>query len=219
MEPTKPLIIGVFLLFCLPMLAQAQKIYSCKDATGRTITSDRPIPECANRPMKELNNSGMVKREIPVPLTAAEARIKKEAEEKRKADEAAAIEQRRRDLTLLQTYKSEQQIMLERQQRLIQLRNNVNIALTAKTTAEAKQKAAQLEADGFKAKGALIPSFVKTKISDAERTAQQEGKNAETYEAEISKEKAKYDDIIARYRSVSGVENKQDSSAGVEVKK
>jgi hypothetical protein len=208
MEPTKPLIIGAFLLFGLPMLAQAQKIYSCKDASGRTITSDRPMPECANRPMKELNNSGMVKREIPVPLTGAEIRIKKETEDKRKADEAAAIEQRRRDLTLLQTYKSEQQIMLERQQSLIQLRNNVNIALTGKAAAEKKQKAAQLEADGFKAKGAPIPTFVKTKITDAERMAQQEGKNAETYEAEINKEKTKYDDLIARYRAVSGADNK-----------
>ncbi len=219
MEPTKPLMIGVFLLFGLPMLAQAQKIYACKDASGHSITSDRPIPECANRPMNELNQSGMIKREIPVPLTAAEIRIKKETEAKRKADEAEAIEQRRRDQTLLQTYKSEQQIMLERQQSLTQLQNNVDIALTAKAAAEKKQKAAQLEADGFKAKGAPVPTFVKTKITDAERMAQEERRNAETYEAEINKEKAKYDDLITRYRSVSSADNKQGSSTGIDGKK
>ena len=40
-------------LLCLsfvlsPCLAQA-KIFMCKDASGRTLTSDRAIPECADR--------------------------------------------------------------------------------------------------------------------------------------------------------------------------
>ena len=60
----------LFLFFVLlPWTAQAQ-FFQCKDASGRTLSSDRPIPECADRPVRELGRNGMLKREVPPPLTA-----------------------------------------------------------------------------------------------------------------------------------------------------
>ena len=51
---------------------QPQTIYMCKDATGKTITSDRPIPECADRAVKELDKNGVIRREVSAPPTAEE---------------------------------------------------------------------------------------------------------------------------------------------------
>ena len=42
-------------------------IYSCVDANGRKLTSDRPIAECANRDQKLLNADGSVKVVPPNP--------------------------------------------------------------------------------------------------------------------------------------------------------
>ena len=47
-------------------------IYTCIDAHGRRLTSDRPIPACIDREQRELNRDGTVRRIIPPTLTATE---------------------------------------------------------------------------------------------------------------------------------------------------
>ncbi len=56
-------------------------IYSCTDANGKRLTSDRPIPECTNRDQRELNADGSVRRIVPPPPTADE-RAEKEARDR-----------------------------------------------------------------------------------------------------------------------------------------
>lgn len=182
--------------------AQAQ-IYMCKDANGRTLTSDRPIPECANRTQKELRGNGTVKREIPPPLTPEQVRQKKEDDEKRKVEETAAADQKRRDTVLLTTYQTEAQLEAERQRAVTQLRNNINIAITAQNNAEQRRKAAQTEADQVRKSGKPVPTALKNRIDDAQKVADHESKNAEGMEAEMVKVKLKYDDMLKRYRELN----------------
>ena len=47
-------------------------IYTCIDAHGRRLTSDRPIPACIDREQRELNRDGTVRRIIPPTLTATD---------------------------------------------------------------------------------------------------------------------------------------------------
>lgn len=68
-------------------------IYTCIDAHGRRLTSDRPIPACIDREQRELNRDGTVRRIIPPTLTATE----REAHEARER-EAALKRQRERDI-------------------------------------------------------------------------------------------------------------------------
>ena len=86
----------------LPLLlmhaaVHAQKIYMCKDESGRTLTSDRPIPECEGRAIREFDKGGMVKRDIPPPPTAEQKRQMPIDDDKRKAEAEAADERRRAD--------------------------------------------------------------------------------------------------------------------------
>jgi hypothetical protein len=69
--------------------AGAQQIYTCVDAKGRRITSDRPIGECMDRAQQQLNSSGTVRRVIKPALTAEE-----QAAEDEKARRAADARQR-----------------------------------------------------------------------------------------------------------------------------
>jgi len=48
--------------------ARAQ-LFVCTAPSGRTITADRPPPECADRPIRELRPDGSVRRLIEPPLT------------------------------------------------------------------------------------------------------------------------------------------------------
>jgi hypothetical protein len=89
--------------------ASAQ-LFVCTTGAGRTITADRPPPECADRPVRELRSDGSVRRVIEPPLTA-EQRAERDAEARRQIEEAERQRsQMRRDLSLLETYGSENEI-------------------------------------------------------------------------------------------------------------
>ena len=76
-------------------------IYSCVDANGRRLTSDRPIPECATREQRLLNADGSVRKVMPPSMTADE-QAEADARERRAAIERAAQQDAiRRDRNLL----------------------------------------------------------------------------------------------------------------------
>lgn len=79
-------------------------IYTCIDAQGRRITSDRPIVECLDREQRELGPTGVTRRKIGPSLTEQE-RAALEAQRRKEAEEQSRIlEERRRDRVLLARY-------------------------------------------------------------------------------------------------------------------
>jgi hypothetical protein len=91
-------------------IAARGDLFMCTDARGKTITSDQPPPECADRPIKELRGDGSVRRVIAAPLTA-EQRAQKAADDRRKAEEEEQRrDQARRDKALLEAYDNEKDI-------------------------------------------------------------------------------------------------------------
>jgi hypothetical protein len=68
--------LGLLLSLTAPAIggawAAAAAIYSCTDASGKTLTSDRPIAECANRDQKLLNTDGSVRKIVPPTPTSDE---------------------------------------------------------------------------------------------------------------------------------------------------
>ncbi len=211
----QPIMLAPLLSVCLavlPYVAEAQ-IFVCKDASGRTLTSDRPIPECATRPMRELSREGLQKREIAPPLTLEQRREKQEAEAKHAADEAASLERRQRAMGLLATYSDEKQIDAERQRAVSQMRNNINIGTTNIDAAVRRRNAAQAAADDLKAKGKRVPPDMIAKIAATDRSIAEEEKNVASLEAAMPSLKAKYDDILLRYREASGVDPTKPAAA------
>jgi hypothetical protein len=99
------------LLASLPAAAQSQSsLYSCTTTAGKNITADLPPAECWNRPIKELRADGSTRRVIEPPLTP-EQKAAREAEERRQNDEADKRRaQMRKDVALLETYGTEQDI-------------------------------------------------------------------------------------------------------------
>lgn len=91
----------------VPAMAQStpiQGIYTCTDAQGRKLTSDRPIAACNDREQVVLNPSGTVKSRIGPTLTAKE-RSEEEAKHKIEMEERARLnEEKRRDRALLIRY-------------------------------------------------------------------------------------------------------------------
>lgn len=84
--------------------ALAQGIYSCVDEKGRKLTSDRPIAECMDRPQKELNPSGTVRRVLAPPPTAKDRAALEEKEKQDAETRLQQAEDKRRDRALLSRY-------------------------------------------------------------------------------------------------------------------
>jgi hypothetical protein len=88
-------------------LAVTGQIYSCVDANGNKLTSDRPIPACNNREQRVLNADGSVRKIVP-PTPTADERAEMEAAERRAAIERAAQQDAvRRDRNLLNRFPDE----------------------------------------------------------------------------------------------------------------
>jgi hypothetical protein len=90
-------------------------LYVCTDAKGKTITADRPPPECGNLPVKELRSDGSVRRVIQPPLTDEQRRAQIEKARREYQEQEARRTQARRDIALMETYASEEEIESARQ--------------------------------------------------------------------------------------------------------
>lgn len=82
-------------------------IYSCVDAQGRRLTSDRPIADCVNREQRVLNKDGSVQRVLPPTLTADERAEREAAQRKADLSRAAQADAVRRDRNLMVRYPNE----------------------------------------------------------------------------------------------------------------
>ena len=79
-------------------------IYTCTDAQGRKLTSDRPIPACIDREQRELGPTGTVRRVIGPTLTDHERTAQEAKRLKAQEERSRALEERRRERVLLARY-------------------------------------------------------------------------------------------------------------------
>lgn len=108
-------------LSCVVGLADAQNIYTCVDSKGRTITADRPIPECADRSQRELTPSGVLKRNLGPAITDHEQAAQDEKDRRLAEKRAREAEDKRRDRALLQRYPARPAHDQERAAALVQV--------------------------------------------------------------------------------------------------
>lgn len=181
------------------------QIYLCKDAAGRTITSDRPIPECADRAMRELDRAGRTRREIRPPPTAEERRQTELHEEKRKADELAAEERRRNDRLLRSRFRNEADIATTRARSIEVIDEQLKRERTILAAAEKQQQKTQSDIDALRKRNAPIPTSMQQQLDDDVQAVSDAMHKIQESESEIVQVNAKYDAMLRRYREMSGV--------------
>ena len=103
------------LAFALAAAPASATLYVCTDAKGKTITADRPPPECASLPVRELRPDGSVRRVIEPPLTEEQRKSRADQARREYQEQETKRSQARRDIALMETYASEQEIEAARQ--------------------------------------------------------------------------------------------------------
>lgn len=119
---------AVWLLLGVGGVHAQSGIYTCIDAQGRRISSDRPIPACSDRPQRELNSSGTTKRIVEPVLTATEREAKEARERKEAVERQRARERVQRDQVLVMRYPDAQVHEAARLEALAQSQTVVNAA-------------------------------------------------------------------------------------------
>ena len=147
-------------------VAAAGQFYCCNDEHGKQVCGDILPPACYGRAYRELGSSGRTVRNVDAPLTAEQRAQRVAEEERRKEQEAALKEQKRKDQALLETYATEKDIETLRRR----AENDVNLSIKAAEDkiAEAykQRKKFENEAEFYKKK--QLPPQVDKGLRDAD---------------------------------------------------
>ncbi|MQR00528.1 DUF4124 domain-containing protein [Glaciimonas sp. GS1] len=195
------------LVFMLPLtlltapLSQAQ-IYSCKDAGGRTISSDRPMPECDHSDVQLLSKSGIVKGDIPAPLNAEQKRQKQIQDAKRQAAADAIEQQRQQDRALLARYHNEDDIAISRRYYLALSQDYITRDKGLIEDAKKQLESDRLESEFYKKKK-VLPAALRNSIDEANRAIANAKSSIADHQADAVKINLKFDDMLKRYRELT----------------
>lgn len=133
-----------------PAMSSPPAIYSCSDADGRVISSDRPIAACARRPMRELNADGSLRRIIAPPMTKEQEREHTRLEKQRQDEAWARKVQQSRDRNLLLTFDDERSLESMRRRSLADIDHEIRLATQRILSLDKELKIAQQAAATWK---------------------------------------------------------------------
>ncbi|HXU94156.1 MAG TPA: DUF4124 domain-containing protein [Gallionella sp.] len=192
------LIVGLF--FSLPAAA---KMYKWVDDQGVTHYGETIPPEYANKDRSELNKSGRVIKKQEV-LTPEERRAKEEADAQKRSDAEAALERKRRDKALLNTYSNVKEIDLARNRNLQQVDARINSLNSQVKMASDNLLGLQKEADGFTKSNRKLPTSLQEDLQESQARLTKAQQDLEKAKADKAAVEARYDADKARYKELTG---------------
>lgn len=197
------------LLASLPGVASAQTppssplgIYTCTDASGRKLNSDRPIANCLDREQKVLNPSGTVKAKVGPNLTAQE-RTALEAKEKALQEERARLnEEKRRDRALLIRYPNQLVHDQERATAIAQI-GVVRQAAANRMQELARQRTAIAdEMEFYKKNPSKAPPSLRHQADEVIQSLAIQSRFIADQDGEIKRVNARFDEELARLKQL-----------------
>jgi Domain of unknown function (DUF4124) len=185
--------------------APAQGIYTCVDAKGRKLTSDRPIPECVDREQKMLNPSGTVGGKLGPTLTAQERADLEAKEQLAREEQVLKDEEKRRDRALLMRYPTKAIHDAERAAAVQQVA--VVKAAAANRVAELaeQRKATEAEMEFYKKNPKKIPASLRRQLEDVEVSTKVQERFIADQDNEIKRVNTRFDEEMVRLKMLWAV--------------
>jgi hypothetical protein len=174
------------------------QVFTCVNAAGRTLTSDRLIGECMDREQRVLGRDGTLLRIVPPQLTAEE-RAEKEAREKRiAAEKQARLEAIRRDRNLLQRFPNQEAHDRAREAALEDMRAAIKLSELRQKELARERKPLLEEAEFYQ--GKPLPPKLKQQLEANEVATTAQAEVQVNQKAEIERVGRLYDAELARLR-------------------
>ena len=173
-------------------------IYSCVDASGKRLTSDRPIPECNSRDQRILNPDGSVRSVVP-PTPTADERAEREARERQVA--AVRSEQQdavRRDRNLITRFPNEAAHAKARSAALDDVRKAVLASEKRMSLLAAERKPLLDDAEFYI--GKPLPARLRQQLDANDATTDAQRSLIQDQQTELVRINALFDAELARLR-------------------
>ena len=186
---------------CAVQAAEPTKvIFTCIDAQGRRLTSDRPIPECVAREQRVLNPDGSL-REVRPPTPTAEEVSAREARERAAAEERKArAEAVRRDRNLISRFPDEASHQRAREAALGHVRDAMRASEKRLKDLATERKPLLDEAEFYK--GRALPPLLKSQLDANQVAADAQRASMVNQQAEMARVNRLYDAELARLRQL-----------------
>jgi hypothetical protein len=182
--------------------AGAQGIYTCTDAKGRKLTSDRPIAECIDREQIELNPNGTVRRRVnPTPTgqeLAAEAARQREAAEQ----QARRAEEQRRVQAELTRYPNRAVHDAERARAIAQIDELIKASKKRLGELQQQRKEIESEMEFYRKDPSRAPASLKQQITQNEQSIGVQDRFIVEQEAEKKRANARFDEKLAELQKL-----------------
>lgn len=178
----------------------ARPIYTCTDAAGKKLTSDRPIAECMGREQRVLNPDGSFQRIVP-PTPTIEERNQLESREREAS--AARDEKReavRRDRNLVARYPNEAAHRKAREAALDNTRKALRSAEARLVTLAGERKPLLAEAEFYA--GKPLPAPLKAKIDANDVSVEAQRSLIQNQQADAARIDQAHDTELARLRQL-----------------
>jgi len=177
-------------------------IYSCVDASGRRLTSDRPIAECSAREQRMLNADGSVRQVVPPTMTADERAEAEARERQAAADRVAQQDAIRRDRNLVTRFPNEATHMKAREAALDDVRKGV--AFSQGRLAELEQARKPLADELEFYKGKKPPSKLRQQLDANDAAVAAQRSLVQNQQDEIVRINNLYDVELERLKKLWG---------------
>lgn len=200
-----------------PLSYAAGSTYCCSGANGRRVCGDILPQECYGRVYREVDSGGNLLRQFEAPLTGEQIAQRQAEAQRKKEEEHAAMEQRRKDQALLNTYANEKDIDFMRNRALIDIDTAI-AEIQTKLTEALKRKQTLAEELEFYRKNP-VPSALaeQIKANDSEIKAQQiaidaKSKEKEKVSAYFDAQKKRYLELTLGSKGVATANTSKNSS-------
>ena len=175
-------------------------IYTCIDAQGRRITSDRPILACNDREQRELNRSGSVKRVVAPTLTVKEREAAEARQRAADLDRQRARDAIRRDEALINRYPNQAAHDDGRKKALAQTQVVVDAAQSRIDDLKLERKGLEDEMEFYRKDPSKAPAKVRRAVeANAEAIGAQQ-RAIDGQQAERERINAHFDEQLARLK-------------------
>lgn len=181
-------------------VAPPTQIYTCVDASGKRLTSDRPIAECTAREQRVLNADGSVKHVVPPTMTSDE----RSEHEARERDAAIALSTRqeaiRRDRNLIARFPNEAAHRKARVAALDDVRKSVRVSEERLALLAAERKPVTDEAEFYV--GKPLPAKIKMQLDANDASVEAQRSLVQNQRLEEVRIDALYDAELARLKKL-----------------
>lgn len=181
------------------------KIVCWKDKSGKTVgCGDKVPPEYQDNATKQLNQRGVTVNQSEPALTPDQKKALQAEQERKAADAAVAVEQKRRDKALLDTFSSVNEIDLKRKRDITLIESNIEAQQTNLKNANDRQADVRSRMDQYKKENKPAPQPLQEEFERSEASKVKIQAQIAQKRKEIVDLNQQYDDMKKRYAELTG---------------